>query len=354
MTTTDFSLKLLGKSLTQITAEDLIEYFQINREESDILEFKSFYRYSGNTKDFQKREDVILKTICAFLNSSGGLLIWGAPAEEKANDNQKSFKGELTLVEKHIEKDAFVSKVSNRIIPVPPKVNFHPVEIEEGKFVYLIEIQESITKPHQFDNRYFMRLDGQTKAAPHHYIEALFKQIKYPDLVGCVEFHKCSIDKNNLLVPVTVNIGNCTPFQNEENVTFLLSTTEGKFRDESSTNDVFKNLRFEDNSTQIINRKFIEVLHYGLQEKFTVYILLDTREIENHTLKVDLNLSFGGKFSPLKISRYRLYINLDSESKIDFYTAPLQENVLAYDYWKNKQILPISQKNRNLNQNTTL
>ena len=27
-----------------------------------------------------------------------------------------------------------------------------------------------------------MRLDGQTRNAPHHYIEALFKQIKFPNL----------------------------------------------------------------------------------------------------------------------------------------------------------------------------
>jgi len=334
MTATDFSLKLLGKSLIQITAEDLIEFFKTEKEESDIFELKSFYE--KNKDVYKHKENVILKTICAFLNSSGGLLIWGAPVEEKTSDNQKVFKGELSPVEKYIEKDAFINKITNRIIPVPPKVNFHQVEIGKDKFVYLIEVQESITKPHQFDNRYFMRLDGQTKAAPHHYIEALFKQIKYPDLVGYIEFHKYSIDKNELLIPVTVNIGNCTPFQNEENVTFILSTTKGKFKDESITKDVFKNLRFEDNSIQIVNRKFIEVLHYGLQEKFTVHILLDIREIGNRTLKVDLNLSFGGKFSPLKISRYRLYINLNAEGKIDFYTAPLQVNILAYDYHKDK------------------
>lgn len=330
MTTTDFSLKLLGKSLTEITLNDLTEFFKTGRDESDIFELKSFDQRNTNYKD---KENAILKTICAFLNSNGGLLVWGAPIGEKTNNNQKVFKGDLSPVGKLIEKDAFINKITTRIIPIPPKVNFHPVEVEKDKFVYLFEIQESITKPHQFDSRYFMRLDGQTRVAPHHYIEALFKQIKYPNIEGYIEFlSEYQIDRNYLQIPISIIVENLTPFQNEENVSFVFNTNKGKFRDDTGRNDNFKNVRFDNNLTQAVSNNFKEVLHYGLIEKFIIYLTFETRKIRNEYLTVDLSLSVGGRFSPLKISKYKLSIYLDSQDKLDIQNQTLQYNILAYDY----------------------
>jgi len=334
MTTIDFSLKLLGKSLTQITAKDLTEYFQIKREESDILEFKSFYRYSGNNKDFQKREDVILKTICAFLNSSGGLLIWGAPVEEKVSNNQTSSKRELTPIEKYIEKDSFIGKISNRIVPVPPNVNFHPVEVEKDKFVYLIEVQQSITKPHQFDNRYFMRLDGQTKFAPHHYVEALFKQIKYPNLGGKVKLSNITVseDKTEYYCTLVVAIYNNSSLQNAENVSFMLSSDKGKIENKIKNNQV----SYAYNDTLMTFEKFVDVLFYGNPCYHLVQILFRVDDFINSEHEVNIELGFGSKKSPLKFSKYKFRLDKFSE-KENSYILLEKENKFVYEMTKGEQ-----------------
>lgn len=73
------SQQFFGKPVDDLTYSDLTTHFAQPQEESDRIEYKSF-RESG---DFKKKEATILKTICAFLNSGGGILVWGAPRREK-------------------------------------------------------------------------------------------------------------------------------------------------------------------------------------------------------------------------------------------------------------------------------
>ena len=72
------STQIFGvESIDQITEEMLIDYFKEEHEETDLLEFKSFYdKKQGNYKE---KESTVLKNICAFLNSSGGIIVWGDP-----------------------------------------------------------------------------------------------------------------------------------------------------------------------------------------------------------------------------------------------------------------------------------
>jgi predicted HTH transcriptional regulator len=75
---------LFGKNtLTDLKAEDLRRYFSEPKEESDKLEFKSFPLIAGKHDHSGEREKAVLRTICAFLNTEGGILIWGAPKMQK-------------------------------------------------------------------------------------------------------------------------------------------------------------------------------------------------------------------------------------------------------------------------------
>ncbi|MNK82667.1 Divergent AAA domain protein [compost metagenome] len=72
----NFSHNYFGKDLEALTQNDLTDYFSTVKEESDKIEFKAYHQQYGN---FNKNIEGVIRGICAFLNSNGGLLIWGAP-----------------------------------------------------------------------------------------------------------------------------------------------------------------------------------------------------------------------------------------------------------------------------------
>jgi hypothetical protein len=106
-----------GKLLVDITLDDLKHFFSTEREESNTLEYKSYFEKGQNNHNL--KEAGVLKSICAFLNSSGGLFIWGAPIGRTPEGRQsKVFTGPLYPVPKLIEKDTFISRVASTIIPL--------------------------------------------------------------------------------------------------------------------------------------------------------------------------------------------------------------------------------------------
>ncbi|MBL0145403.1 MAG: putative DNA binding domain-containing protein [Chitinophagaceae bacterium] len=83
----DYCTSHFGKRLNDLTIQDIESYFQQERIETDQLEFKSISQH-GNLND---KILGIQRSICAFLNSSGGLLIWGAPEGKKYMKKKKRF-----------------------------------------------------------------------------------------------------------------------------------------------------------------------------------------------------------------------------------------------------------------------
>lgn len=168
----DYCTSHFGKTISELDFEAIEEYFSVERVETDELEFKSI----PTNKELDDGYDKIKKTCCAMLNSSGGIIIWGAPIE--ANDKEgkkKSVSGELTFTEKTINKDQVINKITDSIIPTPKDIRIKILS-KDSKSILIIEVDQSQYAPHQLNNTYLMRIDGQTKPAPHHYIEALFKK----------------------------------------------------------------------------------------------------------------------------------------------------------------------------------
>lgn len=80
------------KRIEDIAYDDLVSYFAIEREESDKIEYKSFVIDDGES--LKQKEKGIIKSITGFLNSDGGLLIWGAPVGQKVEGKkEKVFTG---------------------------------------------------------------------------------------------------------------------------------------------------------------------------------------------------------------------------------------------------------------------
>ncbi|UHG90094.1 AlbA family DNA-binding domain-containing protein [Spirosoma oryzicola] len=301
--THSFTQDQFGKPMDSIDADDIRSYFSRERDESLSLEYKSFFQHEG---DIKHKENGVLRTICSFLNSNGGLLIWGAPKGIKNATGQKVFIGDLSPVEKLYSKDDFINKISNRIKPFAAPIQVCKVEVDPGRYVYLIEVPESETKPHQFDDIYYIRLDGQTKVAPHYIIEALFKQIKYPDLNvflrldGFINLEK-ELNIRSVNIAITCFLINSSKFLHEYEPYYMLTINRGGF--------INKGKARIDNQLHIYNIPSITALTYNLPLVRREVIHIPIEDYYNWCDKdnsITLSITGGGKISPPKKSTYEI------------------------------------------------
>jgi hypothetical protein len=217
----------LQKKIENIDENDLVTYFQKPRKESDRIEYKSYTDHPSeggtvNSRD-KKKLAKIFWTVVAFLNTDGGLLIWGAPKGSQLPDEKEdSYSGNLTKVPTRVEPDEFFAKVVNEISPFPTGISFQPVSLVAGGFCYVIEVIKSETTPHQFKGTYFLRAGASTHTAPHPLVEAMIKKITFPKLEAILDFADPFIVPTTdfILIPFTIIIQNQSHFINEKNMEF--------------------------------------------------------------------------------------------------------------------------------------
>lgn len=325
----NYSESILGTPLDDLSLDILTNYFRDPRKESNIIEYKSF-----NTRgDFEQKLKGLYKSIAAFLNSEGGLLVWGAPeGTALPGETEKSFTGPLTPINRVIEQDYLINKISDNITTLPNGIRTKIVR-DNGNSVVVIEVDRSDTSPHQTENIYYFRLDGQTRKSPHSYIEAQFRQIKYPNLGGYIKFESIRLDGNNYLLAIKVFVINHTGLQNEENVTFRLTCDVCRFVNQYT---LVEKLRLELDDHQLVHYNFAEVLHYGASPFCDATIMINPHRLLDSENRMKLILMFGGKKSPLKQSTYTLYINDIHPGNINDLVEDIVENQLMVEFAKDK------------------
>lgn len=288
-----YSEKLFNKDLRDISFDDICVYFKEAREESEILEFKS------GQGDFEAVfNNSILRTISAFLNSSGGILIWGAPKDTVVDKGKfKVCKGELSPLPIRKEKDQLINRISSSISYMPTSIRVERLE-KNDQYIYIFEITESDSKPHQYNGIYYIRLDGQSKPAPHYIVDALFKQIQFPDVEGCINFSKIQFTHDNdILITIEVFINNFSPFINEKNVSYRLICTPGIFLD--------------NNKGDFISDT-ISLLHFGMPQRRVHNIKISSHLLSSKDYYFKCLLTFYGEISPSKSCHYSF--NLQNQS----------------------------------------
>ena len=321
----NYSNHYFGKNLNDLVFQDISDYFTVEKEESDKIEFKAYHSTFGN---FNRNQDGVIRGICAFLNSNGGILIWGAPLGQTVNDRE-IFQGPLSLVTQLVEKDSLISKISDSITPLPVNVNVQTIE-NNGNYLYVFEVQKSNYSPHQFKNTYYARLDGQTKPAPHYLIDALFKKISYPNIEGFINLDGFGNGSNgNVYLNISIIIINFSALQNEEDISYRLICGQAIF--EGSLNSQTSQY-YSMEGHQYKNIGNIDILHFGAPEMTSQRLIfnLDTLADE-HNNEMDLILLFGGKKSPLKFSEYKLNFGngtIRGRDPVGLLTD-IKENVLA-------------------------
>lgn len=173
----DFSLQYFGISLRELVYEDIQNFFLEVQNESETIEFKS-----GQGDFDASLTKNIIRTVSALLNSSGGILIWGAPVEK-----ENICHGDLTPLSIIKEKDWLINRITREISYMPIGVNV-AILTKDDRCIYIFEIQESKSKPHQYNGNYYIRLDGQSRPAPHYLVDAMFNRVSFAELNSKAEF----------------------------------------------------------------------------------------------------------------------------------------------------------------------
>jgi hypothetical protein len=297
---TNYSHQYFGKDLNDLTYKDILDFFIEEKEESDKIEFKAFHPDFGN---FNKDIEGVIRGICAFLNSNGGILIWGAPLGQKIEE-KVIFQGDLSLVTELKEKDSLISKISDSITPLPVNINVNIIELD-GSYLYVFETQPSKYSPHQFKNTYWARLDGQTKPAPHYLVEALFKKISYPNIEGYINLDRYgNLPNGQAFLDISIIMINFSELQNEYNLTYRLMCGQAIFAG-SQKPQLAKYYTMKGH--MYVHKDLNDILHFGAPDRNPQRLVFNKEELtDNHNNKMDLILTFGGKLSPLKISQYKL------------------------------------------------
>lgn len=295
----DLFIAHFGKKVGEIKYDDIENFFLFERTESDTIEFKSI-----SPGDVYKQINILPKTICAFLNSSGGIIILGAPdGKHDSNNKKKKFFGPLTPNENKIEKDQFISSTSDSIVPIPLGINYYPFE-KDNKFIYLIEVKKSEYSPHQYNNTYYMRLDGQIKPAPHHYIEALFKKIAYPELEGFIKFKNPKYLRDyTFQIPIDIHILNWSPSLNELNLHYQIQCQFCYIQQSNGPENtaIFENVK--------------NILTYGSNYN-TRQILMIEKLANKEKFIAKILLTYGGKISPLKLTKIEFEVEFPDEKTL--------------------------------------
>lgn len=330
-----------GKSgIEHVTYDHIVSFFSIDKKESDRLEFKSYdprENINGRPKTEKEHFETILESIVASLNSDGGILIWGAPAGViKEGDKEKSFIGEPILIPFKYEDDQIIRKITDKINPIPNRVRKKIIE-KDGKYIYVFEVERSEYSPHQVNNLFYMRIDGATKIAPYHYIEALFKKIKSPDIRGYIKIENWTQHKE-LMPPtdeyhlrISAIIFNFSKLQNDYNLTYNILTDIGSFENSKSLLNS-PNTKYP-NSGLLRRLNVKDIIFYGepIIEKYT--IIINPYELNKSNYVANIVLFFGTKLSPMKCSRYKInlkYKNLDNHNKNMF--LEISENQLMSEF----------------------
>lgn len=322
------SERIFSKPITELTYSDIESYFTQARSETDLIEFKGY----GSGKTIEDNFNGVHKAFCAMLNSQGGIIVWGAPYGVKATgQKEKVFQGELKPLSSVPGKDNMVNILVGNITPIPNSFKLEVIpNLDKTKSIIIIQVEKSEYAPHQFDNTYYMRIDGQTKPAPHHYVEALFKQIKYPNLAGYIKFSAPRVVKHHgTIIDIEISLWNLSPLQNEIKPKYILKVSPGQVWENFG---VLEDMVLNVGRNELIQTELVDVLHYGFPYTKRWMIRYNDDVFEN-SKSINFNLFFGGQYSPMKMTGYILRFTDNAMNYSNPQSAITQkmENTLVVD-----------------------
>lgn len=151
-------MRLLGKPLKDITQEDIIYHKDNQVSESITLDYKR--ELPGNS-DNDKKE--FLADISSFVNTSGGVIIFGIEEEKDENGKNTGYPKEVTglgSINIDKEKQRLEAIIREGLDPKLNNINIQQLEVD-GKLILMIGITRSLFAPHMVSykksSRFFYR-----------------------------------------------------------------------------------------------------------------------------------------------------------------------------------------------------
>ncbi len=258
---------VFNKTSEDIVLEDIKTFFTTPQEETSVLEFKS-----GDVEIID-----LYKEITAFLNTEGGLLIIGSPRErrEKKKNNEYTIcEGNLTY-SKFKNKDWIYQKIASNISPTPTELKIVEFLTDDGG-VYLIEVPQSTTPPHQSsaDGKYYIRLEREAKPAPHGIVQALFDKRRKPMLSADIDIF--TLDKSTDHVNISIRNNSFIPADKVSfiveiyNVKFVDGDLIFRFRDDM----LGKKFATQVNTDQVLVRVISIPIYFQVQHNNSEYVIM--------------------------------------------------------------------------------
>jgi Putative DNA-binding domain len=158
-------------------------------EESLTLDYKASPSLSRDGKNPEE----LCKDVSALANSAGGQLIYGIEEDKSAGKPSKVDDG---VVDPKITKEWIEQILNSKVQPRMDGVRIERIDMETGKFGYVISVQQSQVGPHQApDGKYYKRFNFQSVPMHDYEIRDIMRRATAPDLevklslsVGSVEF----------------------------------------------------------------------------------------------------------------------------------------------------------------------
>ena len=174
-------MKLLN-SYNELSLEDINDFVSLKQEENLTLDFKTINNANLTNKDDKRN---LAKSLSAFANSSGGLVIWGVEAKK----NKKGIDCATGL--KEIEDiRLFLSRLNEftgmAVSPIVDDVRHRIIETSANKGIAITYIPESSSGPHMAkmgEDRYYKRSGDSFYRLEHFDLEDMFGRRSYSQML---------------------------------------------------------------------------------------------------------------------------------------------------------------------------
>ena len=316
-------------SIDNLEGKDIVEFFSVEQEESQHLEFKS---YSQSPQRRVKILPQIADSLSAFSNSDGGVLIWGSPIEQLEKDKsdkviRRYCKGEVQGLPL-TDLDSIGRGLRDKLSPTISHLRVKDFRIGE-KMVVVFEVKESDIPIMSSDKSFWIRNNFEKSKASFAMVDYLFRKRKYPDLflkVSSISQSFPKVGKINLRIDFEV-------FNNSPGVSAHLAhldimTKSGHFP------PIHPNEKSRLRLMQLAERKFLPApLNSGIRIQQNTTIQYDNaKDIDED----EIVFSLAAVDTPIKISSIKLSSEIDDSFEKFIVTSQIQEKNRIEDVYKSE------------------
>lgn len=143
----------------------------------------------GGRIDKQKRGDDISKDVSSFLNSDGGVLVYGVPETTDPSSTGGSpipCDSDIGFEREEISKETIENLVTSNIQPRPGPELFQVTEVpygNDGRLVFVVEVAVGVGEAWQAkDKKYYKRYEYKAEPMEHYEINMVRDRFLGPDL----------------------------------------------------------------------------------------------------------------------------------------------------------------------------